>query len=70
MSHTKRSPSSHETGWKATRDKKGWMKAPASFKKITAAKRKAKEKQALRAMGDPDALIVPVFPKSDTWDYN
>lgn len=54
---------------RAHMDRKKWGKPPSWFKKMAAAKRKAKAKQALRNMQDPDELIVPESPKTDQWDW-
>lgn len=71
MSRTKRTsrPHSFLDPKKATRDKKAWPKPPSWFKKMKAAQRKAKAKQALRNMKDPDELIVPAEPKTDQWEW-
>jgi hypothetical protein len=51
-------------------DGKKHCKPSSSFKKMTAAQRKAKARQALRNMKDPDELIVPEPPKTDQWDWS
>lgn len=69
MSRTKRAPDPYKEPRKATRDGKRWPKPPSWFKKMTAAQRKAKAKQALRNMKDPDELVVPEPPRSDQWEW-
>ena len=54
---------------KAHADGKKRDKPPSWFKKMTAAQRKAKARQVLRNMEDPDELIVPELPKSDQWEW-
>jgi len=48
-----------------TRDKKKWYKPTKTFKKLRKAKRRAKTKQAVRTNNE-----VPLFKKTDVWDWN
>lgn len=54
---------------RAHMDRKKRDKPPSWFKRMQASKRKAKTRQALRNMQDPDEMIVPEFPKTDQWDW-
>jgi len=49
--------------------KKHSQKAPSGFKKMTKRVRRAKEKQALKELLGGRNREIPVFKKSDTYDY-
>lgn len=70
MSRTKRTKDPYRDDWKATADHKPWFKPPAAFKKAAASKRKARARQAVRTMADPEELILPAEKRTNEWDYN
>jgi len=49
--------------------KKHSMKAPSSFKKVMKRVRKAKERQALKELMQGLDKEIPIFKKTDTYDY-
>ena len=57
-------------GSDSSRDKKPGHKPDSDFKKARAAIRRAKSKQDLREMKDPEDFTERRFRKDDVWDWN